>query len=242
MPFAALARLEPEHPLLDLPLRFWPKRADADGCVIDRDMTTSEGAYTVGYPMAVIGRSRKAEALERAALTQLRVRQARLFDGKTFWRTSTPDGKKGNRNWARGIAWQLLGTARTLGVLRDRNDINDLIGSFKELAEWVTGWQQPDGLWSVFVDQPKLTADTAGAAGLAAALAIGVKFGWLGSAAEKASRKALDGLKAHLTPDGFLGGVAQANKGGETLQRGTYRVVYQMGMGLTAQLVAAQKL
>jgi hypothetical protein len=40
-------------------------------------------------------------------------------------------------------------------------------------------------------------------------------------------------------PDGFLGGVAQANKGGERLQRGDYRVIYQMGMGLMAQLIAA---
>jgi len=49
----------------------------------------------------------------------------------------------------------------------------------------------------------------------------------------------LVGLKTHLTPDGFLGGVSQSNKGGEALQRGSYRVIFQMAMGLMAQLVAA---
>ena len=34
--------------------------------------------------------------------------------------------------------------------------------------------------------------------------------------------------------------VAQGNKGGEALQRGGYRLVYQMGMGLMAQLIAAR--
>ncbi|WP_437206165.1 hypothetical protein [Planctomicrobium sp. SH664] len=42
-----------------------------------------------------------------------------------------------------------------------------------------------------------------------------------------------------LTPDGFLQGASQSNKGGEDLQRSEYRVIYQMGMGLMAQLLAA---
>jgi hypothetical protein len=46
-------------------------------------------------------------------------------------------------------------------------------------------------------------------------------------------------LTRHLTADGLLGGVSQSNKGGEALQRGSYRSIYQMGMGLKAQLIAA---
>ena len=99
--------------------------------------------------------------------------------------------------------------------------------------------QRADGLWSVFVDQPGLTPDTAGSAGIAAALAIGANEGWLAPSAKIAAAKTLAGLKPHLTPDGFLGGVSQANKVGEGLQRGTYRVIYQMSMGLMAQLIAA---
>lgn len=55
----------------------------------------------------------------------------------------------------------------------------------------------------------------------------------------EATAKAMAAVTAHLTPDGFLHGAAQGNKGGEALQRSEYRVLYQMGMGLFAQLLAA---
>lgn len=239
LPFAALAKLEPQNPALEIALKFWQGRKDAENAVIDGKHTSSEGSYTVGYPMAIIARQRGDEALQQLALTQLRVRQARLFDGKTFWRTSEADGGKGNRNWARGIAWQLLGMARTLRELKHRTDSADLIEQFAQLAAWAQKYQRADGLWSVFVDEPNLSPDTAGSAGIAAALAIGVREGWLPSDARRAAEKALAGLKTHLTSDGFLGGVAQSNKGGEGLQRGNYRVIFQMAMGLTAQLIAA---
>ena len=242
LPFAALAKLEPQSPLLEIALGSWAKKLDAENAILDGQHTSSEGAYTVGYPLAIIARLRKDDALEKLALTQLRVRQARLFDGKMFWRTSEPhEGvvQKGNRAWARGIAWQMLGFARTLRELKHRTDLADCIASFQQLAAWVVPFQRADGLWSVFVDQPQLTPDTSGSAGIAAALAIGAQQGWLDASAKAAAAKTLAGLQPHLTPDGFLGGIAQANKGGEGLQRGSYRVIYQMGMGLLAQLVAA---
>lgn len=70
-------------------------------------------------------------------------------------------------------------------------------------------------------------------------LAIGAQQGWLDNTAKSAATRTLAGLQPHLTPDGLLGGVSRANKGGEQLQRGNYRVIYQMGMGLMAQLMAA---
>ena len=240
LPFAALSFLEPAHPLLALPLAFWSAHQDAEHAIIDGGHTSSEGAYTVGYPLAVRGRLRGDESLQKLALTQLRTRHARLFDGKTFWRTrDAADGKLGNRNWARGIAWQLLGAARTLRELKHRSDLAEHIASFRTLAAWTLASQRPDGLWSCFVDEPTTPPDTAGSAGIGAALALGAQQGWLDSAARAAAERCLVGLRSHLTPDGFLGGVAQANKGGERLQRGDYRVIYQMGMGLKAQLIAA---
>lgn len=239
LPFAALAKLQPQNPMIEIALKFWQSRKDAQSAIIDGKHTSSEGAYTVGYPLAVIGKARRDETLEQLALTQLRVRQARLFQGTTFWRTSDEGGGKGNRNWARGIAWQLLGMVRTLRELKHRPDTADLIEQFRQLAAWAQPFQRADGLWSVFVDEPQLAPDTAGSAGIAAALAIGVREGWLDAQARRAAENARDGLKNYLTPDGFLGGVAQSNKGGEALQRGDYRVIFQMAMGLTAQLIAA---
>ena len=40
---------------------------------------------------------------------------------------------------------------------------------------------------------------------------------------------------------GFLDGAAPSNKGGLELQRSDYRGIFQMGMGLMAQLIAALK-
>jgi rhamnogalacturonyl hydrolase YesR len=193
----------------------------------------------VGYALAEIAQARKSEELMKLALAQVRLRQAALFDGKEFWRTRDDNGKRGNRNWARGIAWQILGLTRTLVVAKNRDDIADLIVSLRQMAEWVMRMQRTDGLWSVFTDEPRLTPDTGGSAGIGAALAIGAKHGWLGAEARAAAQKTLAGLRPHLTSDGLLGGVSQSNKGGEALQRGDYRSIYQMGMGLKAQLSAA---
>lgn len=81
--------------------------------------------------------------------------------------------------------------------------------------------------------------DNGGSAGIAAALALGVKAGLLSAAMREPAARAAQALSAALTPDGFLKGVAQVNKGGEALQRDDYRVISQFGMGLLAQLYAA---
>lgn len=240
LPYAALARIEPDHAVLEIPIKFWKSRQDKEGCIIDGGNTTSEGSYTVGYPLAVIGRARKSDELEKMALAQIRVRQDRLFDGKTFWRTRNTKGGRGNKNWSRGIAWQILGMARTMSVLADRDEVKALIPEFKKLADWTMAYQRPNGLWGVFVDDTKTIPDTAGSAGLAAALAIGYREKWLDKQAAEAADKAIEGLKTYLTPDGFMDGVSQGNKGGEALQRGNYRVIYQIGMGLLAQTIAAR--
>jgi hypothetical protein len=239
LPFAALARVEPDAPALDLALRFWLAHRDADGLIIDGSTTTSEGAYTVGYPLAMLARTRGDDQLERLALTQIGVRQGRLFDGESFVRTRGANGRTSDRDWSRGVAWQMLGMARTLAILADRAEARPIVAEFARMAGWIQGHQRADGLWGVIVSQPDLTADTGGCAGIAAALAIGAKHGWLDPTAKSSARKVLDALQRHLTPDGFLTGVSQSNKGGEAIQRSDYRVIYQMGMGLMAQLLAA---
>lgn len=239
LPFAALARIAPEHPLHELALTFWHSRKRPTGLIQDNLHLSSEGAYTIGYALAEIARARRSEDLMQLALTQIRLRQPALFDGREFWRTRDDEGRRTNRNWARGIAWQMLGMARTLAVARDRADIADLVTALQQMAAWIIPQQRPDGLWSVFTDEPALTPDTAGSAGIAAALALGAKYGWLDANARAAASGTMTGLLKHLTPDGLLGGVSQSNKGGEALQRSSYRSIYQMGMGLMAQLWAA---
>lgn len=241
LPFAALAKLRPDHPSLGMTTGFWEARRRPNGSIQDGDQMSGEGSYTVAYPMAVVARQRNDEKMMQDALYQCRIRQVRFFDGKEFWRTYDDDGKRGNRNWARGIAWQMLGLARTLEVARERKDIEDLKLQYQKLALWIISHQRQDGLWSVIVNEPKLEADTSGSAGIAAALALGARNGWLDESSRAAAQRTLDGLERHLTRDGFLDGAAPSNKGGLELQRSNYRGIFQMGMGLMAQLIAALK-
>lgn len=239
LPFAALARLHPGHALLDLPVAWWRREPDPEGAVIDWISTTSEGSYTLAYPMALIALQRGDAELERMAATQVRLRQQRLVASDGFWRLSRSNGTRANRDWARGIAWHLLGGVRTLAVLQGRPSADGLAPGLVELAARMQSLQRADGLWSVFVDEPALAQDTAGSAGIAAALAIGAKLGLFPPAARTSARRCLAGLVGHLTADGLLGGVSASNKGGEDLQRGSYRIIYPMGMGLMAQLIGA---
>ena len=239
LPFAAMARMDPNSPLLNMAVDFWQSHLNAKGLIQDGGHLSSEGAYTVGYALAEIAKARRSEKLMRQALDQVRLRQSALFNGVEFWRTRHEGGSPEDRNWARGIAWQLLGLTRTLTVDKELIDISDLLPPLRELASWTLEHQREDGLLAVFVDEESLLEDTAGSAGIAAALAIGANQGWLAADARVAAQKTLKRLETHLTADGFLGGVSQSNKGGEALQRGGYRCIYQMGMGLMAQLIAA---
>lgn len=242
-PIAALAWEQPDHKAIDLALNFWRDRNDEDDCVIDGKYTTTEGAYTIGYPMAVIARQRNDRQLAEWAMKQVVVRQRRLFDGRMLHRVSNFAGDRTIRHaepgWCRGIAWQMIGLVRTCAALGDMIDTTEAQRGLADLAKWILPYQLPGGIWSVFVDKPELTPDTAGSSGIAASIAIGINHGYIDPSLRGACGKALDGLKAYLTADGFLSGGAQSNKGGRQLQVSDYRVIYQMGMGLMAQLIAA---
>ncbi len=88
------------------------------------------------------------------------------------------------------------------------------------------------------MDQQDILPDTSGSAGIAAAIAIGVNEKILPAAYQENARKCWKGLLHYITPDGYLKGVAQDNRGGEALQKSDYRVIAQMAMGLMVQLAA----
>ncbi|MCE7948090.1 MAG: hypothetical protein DYG88_11745 [Chloroflexi bacterium CFX4] len=236
LPFAVLARTQPAHPALEMAVRFWRDSRATNGAVQDGAMLTAEGSYTVAYPMAQIGVLRGEPSLIAAALEQLRARQALFEDDALALRLYT-DGRRTFVNWARAAAWYLLGLARTLAILPDPPA--DLREEFARAAQWAIRRQNRDGLWHAFLDAPDVLPDNGGSAGIAAALAIGVKARLLSPAMRAPAAQAAQTLSNALTPDGFLTGVAQVNKGGEALQRDDYRVISQFGMGLLAQLYAA---
>lgn len=117
-----------------------------------------------------------------------------------------------------------------------------VLADLRRLTDLALRTQRADGLWNCFLGDPATTPDTSGSAGLAAALALALaaRHGWIDSAPARATAAhTWPALLAHVSADGRLGGVAQANRGGAPLQRADYHVLSAMGAGLPAQLDAA---
>ncbi len=241
LPFGVLAKAAPESPLLQLALDYWQSITQEGGSVENEDrLVSTEGSYTIAYPMATIARVRGDKALAEQAALLLRIRKDLLRRPDGLWlRYWRKDAVRHFRSWARGVAWYLNGLGRSLEVLRGWVDTTDLEQEFKDVATWVIGLQRADGLWGCFLDAPEVSVDTSGSSGIAAALARGANAGLLSADATAAAMRTWEGLKPHLTVDGYLDGAAQSNRGGEALQRSDYRVLSPMGMGLMGQLAAA---
>ncbi|MDY0166954.1 MAG: glycoside hydrolase family 88 protein [Thermoguttaceae bacterium] len=239
LPWATLARRNPQHPAVKLALDFLPSRADPAPVIAKGGHLTTEGNYTAAYPTAVLARAFGRADLAALALRQLDARrQVNVIDGDVYQRAN-PAGQRRLRNWCRGVCWYYLGIVRTLQALGDARAQAEWLPEVRRMADFLLKTQRPDGLWGNFLHDAEALPDTSGSAGLAAALARAHRAGWLKDDARAAAQHALGGLAVHLTPDGLLGGAAQSNKGGDGLQQGSYRVIYQMGMGLKAQLMAA---
>jgi unsaturated rhamnogalacturonyl hydrolase len=239
LPWATLGRRQPDHPAIRLGADFLRTRTDPGPSLAKGQSLTTEGNYTAAYPTAVLARTLDRDDLAELALRHLEARKtANVHDGDIYQR-GTPAGPVRLRNWCRGVCWYYLGIVRTLDALDDSQATAAWQPEIRRVAELLWKHQRSDGLWGNFLHDPQSVTDTSGSAGLAAALAIAHRSGWLPVEARQAAERTRVGLAGHLTPDGLLGGAAQSNKGGDSLQTSSYRVIYQMGMGLKAQLMAA---
>lgn len=241
LPFAALARHDAAHPAFEGMLEFCDRAAEATGGIIrDGRTTTAEGCYTLAYPLAVLGVVRDDRRLRDLAVKQLVHRIERLAAGDVLYLRAADGGTRTFPNWARGVAWFALGLVRTAGVLPAREVPAEVREAFAWCAELALKWQDRRGLWSCFIDQPETGPETSGSAGIATALAAGARLLPDPARAIRAARAAhRELMKKYLEPGGFLGTVSQANRDGERLQRGGYRVIAHYGAGLLAQLDAA---
>ena len=238
---AQLAFYNPAHPEIEKAFAFWKKKEDEEGAIIDRNQTAAEGNSTVAWPLAVLAKQLNRPDLAEKSIIQLRLRRDRLVDqdGAIWLRHyKNANPMRTYKLWSRGIAWYFLGLAKSLDVLS--NPPADLIAELQRTSKYLISLQTQEGLWRVFADDPQTAPETSGSAGIAAAMAIGVRRGWLGKNEEIVIQKALNALYGRLTPDGFLTGVAHSNmkEGGEAFQRKTKGTILQFGMGMMAQLVA----
>jgi unsaturated rhamnogalacturonyl hydrolase len=241
LPFAALARTNPTHRAIDLAIEYGLTQGEkpviADVRPADTRIKTEE-CYTLAYPLAQIGVVNRRPELVDLAIREILTRRDRLAEPDAVWQRSV-DGRKEYRNWARGVAWYLLGLIKVIDLAKGHPLEGQLREAFRTAAVMADGHQRHDGLWNCFLDDAGSGAETSGSAGIAAALAWGARNGAGIPQHRKAAQKTLRALRPFVTTSGFLTGVSQANKGGLALQKGGYRVIAQFAMGLAGQLEAA---
>ena len=243
LPFAAIVNQYPNHPSVQKAIDFCLAQQEPPGVIIGGKHLTTEGCYTVAYPLAAIALARQDAALAQIALDQLRHRIHYLVDESAVYQRATLTGEKAYRNWGRGVAWYLLGTIKTLTLLRDSpfdlSGLDEVQQSWVAAVRLVRSWQNEESLWCGYLDRPETAVDTSASAGIAAAIAWGVQLDMLPSHHRRTVKATYQSLQHYLTPDGFLTQVSQINRGGEELQESDYRVISQFGMGLMGQLKAA---
>ena len=238
--FGPLARRRPTHPAIDLCLAMFDRRTQRDGTILD-GQTVAEHCYTVAYPLAVVGRMRGDARRRKQAVEQLTLRAQRLRTDDAIWLRCDREGRRSYRNWSRGCAWYVLGMARTLVELDAKDRPDALVEDLADALRLLASHQSQEGLWRSFVDEPDTLPETSGSAGIAAAMAIAVKHGWVDPSLRTTAERTVSGLARYLTPDGMLGGMSQSNKAeaGEDVQRSAHRIIGQCAMGLMGQLLAA---
>jgi len=245
LPVAVIAQLWTDHPVIPRAIAFFEaKGLGRGGVVMDEDMVSAEGSYTVAYPLAVLARRLGRRDMAEQAVAQVQLRRDSLARGShVYLRYMQRSQEHTFRSWARAFAWYCLGLVKTCVELRESPyarlaGMAELEAEIVRVAQIAAEWRQQDGLWSCFLDDAATGIDTSGSAGISAALALAAGRGLLPEAYLDIARHNLAALSAYLTPDGILSGVAQHNAGGMELQRGGYRVLSQMGLGLWAQLYA----
>lgn len=242
LPFALLAQISPSHPYLQTAIAFCQAHANAAGVVADGTgadrLIKTEECYTVSYPLAVLAAILHRPELAELAIQTLWARVRRLDLSTGIYQRTTEQGLPVFGNWARGVAWYLLGLVKTLAQLPASAHTHALTAVLHQAVATVTAYQQPNGLWYCFLDQPATGYETSGTAGIAAALAYGRARGLLPNTVGEAAQKARSGLARYLTPDGYLTGTAQGNKGGLALQTEGFRVISPYTLGFLAHLDA----
>lgn len=241
LPFAAIARRRPGALCLKQAREWMLKNSSARG----RIYASTEGCYTYAYPMMEMAKALDDPRLAPLAADEVFWRADALFDSSGIYQRSA-SGKRAMRNWGRGVAWFLLGLARTIACAENvQNELEPsakgrLMDLFERACAFAAPFQSVEGYWNCFMHEPETASETSATAGIAAAFALGARRGWLSPEYEKRAVKAREWLfsECNITPDGHLCNVTQSNRLGEDFQKGGYRVIMQAAEGLLAQLDA----
>jgi len=220
-PYLALARQVCEH----ITTR---ARRTADGAVVThagRPQLWVDSMYFTAPALirtaAVTGEQRYVEEAAR----ELEVHARHLLDASTGLFRHMWDEESGQRSpcpWARGNAWAALATLELLNALpQDHPRRVPLAEMLRRQMEAVVRLQDASGLWHTVLDRPDSYLETSCAAMFALAILRGVQGGWLPAEMLASARRAWDGVRAQVTPEGRVTGVSAGTPPGdfETYQR-----------------------
>ncbi len=251
LPFVAITSLYPEHKAVQMFLKWAAPRMkrNAKTPAVRRFLST-EGCYTYAYPLMKIAISRGDPKLAQFALDEILARIGRLAgpDGGICQRAPA-NQKPGLKNWGRGAAWYMLGLVQTLRALGSSPLKNAGLQGAEKIkkalaggAEYLARFQNPDGSWHCFVDDPATLPESSGTAGIAAAFALGAEAGLLDKSYMPRAEKALEWFMSpqNIEPDGFSKNVTQSNRIGDAFQRSGYRVIMPISSGLAAHIIAVK--
>jgi unsaturated rhamnogalacturonyl hydrolase len=240
LPFAILAQTNPRHPMIKTASEFCEAHANSEGIIADgkgnNRLLKTEECYTVSYPLAVLAKTLNRPDLADLAIKTLHSRVNILEKGNSIYQRGTEQGELFFENWSRGVAWYLLGLAKSLVYLPESKERELLKTSFQKSVEKIVKYQQDNGLWYNFYHKPETGFETSGTAGIVAAINYGIENDLLNKTYFTVVRKAKKGLVPYLTPDGFLTGTSQVNKaeGGSQLQMNGFRIISPYTLGLLA--------
>lgn len=246
LPFATIAQHRPKHPSIELFIDYCKKRFDVGGNFIP-DALSTEGCYTLAYPLILIGTALNNSDLVEMAIIELEKRIDYLTDEIAVYNIGTISKGKAieRRNWARGYAWFLIGIVKSAELLQNNTHfknhlkIDKMKEAYRYYSKIALSHQRSDHSWGAYLDQPATGFESSGTAGIAAALAHGNRIGWLPEFSKSDLNDIYIRLLKNTTPDGFLKDVTQHNAGSiNLLQRGSYRVIAQYALGFMGQIKA----
>lgn len=120
--------------------------------------------------------------------------------------------------WGRGNGFAALGLAETLAAPLARADRAAVLACYRRHMAALRYHQAPDGTWRQVVDLPGSYRETSATAMILAAMARGVRRGWLPRAYLPTVHRAWRALAARIAPDGTLTDVCVGTGAGPTRQ------------------------
>ena len=251
LPFTAIASVYPEHKAVPMFLEWVAPHMERSAKIPpNRRFLSTEMCYTYAYPLMKIATARGDAKLAQTALDEILAVVDRLVcpDGGICQSAQANRNPK-LKNWGRGAAWYMLGIAQTLRALGGSplknaglNGVERVKKAFAGGAEYLSRFQNPDGSWHCFADDPATLPESSGTAGIAAAFALGAESGLLDSSYMARAEKALEWFMSpqNIEPDGFSKNVTQSNRIGDAFQRSGYRVIMPISSGLAAHVIAVK--